>query len=409
MEEMELANLNTEMSQPSLVMQAGDRRHLRRAALLSLLLSTLTAGMYLAFRWSRAAMAELRVINYAAAQPGSPEAMARCLDGSEYAYYVRPGHGTGKSKWMIWFDGGDVCTSLEDCTAHAKSSSSSNGYRQTPQLDLSQVHHTFSTNAIENPLMWNWNWIYLPDCDGGYYSGQASEPLATGSEPSHLFFRGWYNALATFDQMKRASDLNGGLTNATDVLIAGCSAGTVGTFLHLDRLRSQLPQSTTVRGYASSGFFMPTPKYLQSKQYIWKEMNVSSSVSQSCLMAEWSGWACLAGANAASYVKTPMFMVQGMYDSVQLTEAADSGCLWNISCANAYGNSVRHRAQQWLAASGDRGLFLQSCISHCGRQVMAVHGVTPLLALNEWWGNTPVNLTQVAHYPCLTCCLGPLW
>jgi len=410
---MELANLNLETSEPlSLVQQAQRRMYHRYVALLAFLLATSMLCLYLVFRGPPAALAELRVIDHSSAQPGSAEAMARCLDGSEYVYYVRPGHGTGKSKWLIFLDGGDVCVSLDDCMEHARGKASSEHWKRTPVLDLAEQHHTFSTSAAENPLMWNWNWIFLVNCDAGYYSGQSLRPLTTDSEPSQLFFRGWYNVKATFEQLNRASDLNGGLAEATDVLIAGCSAGTVGTFLHLDSLRSRLPESTKVRGYGSSGFFLATPKYLPLKQFIWSEMNVSCSLNPSCLGThEGAEWACLAGSNAAGYVQTPLFLVQGLYDSVQLTESAPRHCLWSFSCANEYGSSVRHQMTQWLAASRNRGLFLHSCISHCGRDVMTVDGLTPLQALRNWWEleNVTVNLTQFAHYPCLTCCLGSLW
>lgn len=44
---------------------------------------------------------------------------ATCMDGSRPAYYHRPGSGSGQYKWVIFFEGGGWCYTLEACRQRA--------------------------------------------------------------------------------------------------------------------------------------------------------------------------------------------------------------------------------------------------------------------------------------------------
>jgi acetyl esterase/lipase len=43
----------------------------------------------------------------------STQSQARCLDGSRPAFYLRKGHGDGKHKWFVYFEGGGWCFDLK--------------------------------------------------------------------------------------------------------------------------------------------------------------------------------------------------------------------------------------------------------------------------------------------------------
>ena len=47
-----------------------------------------------------------------------------------------------------------------------------------------------------------------------------------------------------------------GMNHATDVVIAGCSAGGLAVLLNIDRIRLLLPASARVRGLSDAGFFI---------------------------------------------------------------------------------------------------------------------------------------------------------
>ena len=46
------------------------------------------------------------------------------------------------------------------------------------------------------------------------------------------------------------------MNHATDVVIAGCSAGGLAVLLNIDRIRLLLPASARVRGLSDAGFFI---------------------------------------------------------------------------------------------------------------------------------------------------------
>lgn len=84
---------------------------------------------------------------------------ARCLDGSPSGYYYQYGSGTGLNKWVINFQGGGVCESESTCTDRSEGdlgSSKSWGKTHGGKEPLQ------NNNKDENPLAYNWNYIYVP-------------------------------------------------------------------------------------------------------------------------------------------------------------------------------------------------------------------------------------------------------
>ncbi len=55
----------------------------------------------------------------------------------------------------------------------------------------------FSVNPAENPLMYNWNKVYIKYCDGGSYSGSLDGPVIYNDTKvcsfgeTRVFLRGW--------------------------------------------------------------------------------------------------------------------------------------------------------------------------------------------------------------------------
>ena len=97
---------------------------------------------------------------------------AKCLDGSKPAYYYRPGHGEGKDKWIVFFEGGGWCYDLEQCYLRSKTVlGSSKDY--TPTLDNEVLKFYLSSSEQTNPLMFNWNTVLVKYCDGSSYAGDA--------------------------------------------------------------------------------------------------------------------------------------------------------------------------------------------------------------------------------------------
>ncbi|CAJ1358422.1 unnamed protein product [Effrenium voratum] len=174
---------------------------------------------------------------------------AVCLDGSAPAYYIAPGSGDGANKWYIHHQGGGWCESLDDCLGRSKTAlGSSSGYPET--MELSSGY--FSNSSSVNPLMYNWNKVHMSYCDGGSFSGD--NDTVTVYKGAKLHFRGRRIREAI------AKDLMAkGLGRASDLVVSGCSAGGLATYLHTDQwchtLKSAQPSAKCV-GLPDSGFFL---------------------------------------------------------------------------------------------------------------------------------------------------------
>jgi hypothetical protein len=94
-----------------------------------------------------------------------------CIDGTRAVYYHRSGFGSGHSKWHIHFEGGGWCYDLESC--HYRSTTnlgSSKAYEECLSLSIMSSAY-LSSNETENPLLYNYNVIYVRYCDGSSFAG----------------------------------------------------------------------------------------------------------------------------------------------------------------------------------------------------------------------------------------------
>jgi len=208
-------------------------------AITSILLLSLLAADF-------AFAAQVRMTGYSLQEyPG-----ALCLDGTPAMYYYSPGNGDGTNKWYIEMQGGGWCGGFEHCLSRAETvlGSTSNWpevwRRNTP---------FFSDDSTTNPLMHDWNKIYFVYCDGFSFSGNASDPVER--DGAALYLRGNDILEAGIDDMLFKRNL----WNTMDVVIGGCSARGLMTFLRCDhwaeRIQQHLPQ-VKVGCAPKSGFFM---------------------------------------------------------------------------------------------------------------------------------------------------------
>merc|ERR1719174_2686005 len=102
-------------------------------------------------------------------------------------------------------------------------------------------------------MMYNWNMVHMNYCDGGSFSGNNETTALVDGKP--LYFRGKRIREAVFASLLSSK----GLANASDVVISGCSAGGLATFLHTDQwcdaIAAAAPGAMCV-GLPDSGFFL---------------------------------------------------------------------------------------------------------------------------------------------------------
>jgi hypothetical protein len=148
------------------------------------------------------------------------------------------------------------------------------------------------------------------------------------------------------------------MSAATDVVVSGCSAGGLATFLHADKWHSRMPAGAHVVAMPDSGFFLDYeaesavgegdqphnceccwPASLcacadvtvvvvcvrgaDHNEMVWvfNQMNVSSGIDEDCI-AHYSpsgnAWMCYFAEHTAPFLSTPTFPLQSQYDSWQI-------------------------------------------------------------------------------------------
>lgn len=270
---------------------------------------------------------------------------ARCLDGSPAVYYWRPGTGDGAKKWYLHQQGGGWCETWDDCLGRSKTGlGTSKGYPKTTNLKGGY----FDPTPAVNPMMFNWNQVFVRYCDGGSFSGD--NETVTTYKGTPLYYRGKRIREAVFDSLIKKH----ALAQASDLVVSGCSAGGLATFLHTDQycdaLRAVAP-GLKCAGLPDSGFFLdyqdprrhaatvasspahpPLPlgttvsgNYHKGLKWVFTQMNATSGINQDCIAAMRTGgvptdaplYLCMFAEHTSPFTHTPLFPMQSTYDSWQ--------------------------------------------------------------------------------------------
>ena len=366
------------------------------AALLSALISaTPTAGSW-----------ELVFLTEAAAKGGV------CLDGTPGAYYIRRNTTAGApvdpTKWIVFMEGGGWCASNENCLSRA-----SNGYA----LGSSKNYPTIAsglegTGLFDDPAFENHTVVYSKYCDGGSFSGAVSNPpvqVANGSAGvATIYYRGRGIFDGIWDSLLDAQ----GLSAATTLLYAGCSAGGLTTYMHADYVASLMGQrvpGAKVVALADAMFSLDhrdvqnDVHWEAMMQFVYSMDPDGASNNEACVVAmaekygnRSEGWRCNFGGSVAQYVATPLFVLNSKFDTWQGAQIiGEHDCASNISSCSAnvkafwldYAKEMVNLAN---ALPARHGAFLHNCQSHCQTSdgiwdTYSVDGVVMQDAFKEWY------------------------
>jgi hypothetical protein len=145
----------------------------------------------------------------------------RCLLGGDYMLMARKGSESAKT--VIWMEGGGACfPGREECTTEAK-------------VNLLRLQFGLTSSNPLNPVK-DWNFIYVPYCDGSIHLGDSDADYDLNGEPDHWHW-GLKNTTAAVRLMKEL------FPESQEILVAGCSAGGYGTLGTTPIVRLQFPQA----------------------------------------------------------------------------------------------------------------------------------------------------------------------
>ncbi|XP_017559168.1 carboxylesterase notum2 isoform X2 [Pygocentrus nattereri] len=295
---------------------------------------------------------------------------AMCNDGTTAGFYLK--EFKGSKRWLIFLEGGWCCYNKETCDSR---------YKNIPRLmssaDWPQTRKgsgILSAQADENPHWYNANIVFVPYCSSDVWSGNKPAAKAKQGKETEYSFMG---SVIIREMIKDLASK--GLKQAKVVMLAGTSAGGTGVLLNIEKVASQLEQlgaDTQVRGLVDSGWF------LESKQQ--KAPDCPDSISCSPVDAIkkgirlWNGvipekckqhykrgeeWQCFFGHKLYSFLSSPLFVVQWLFDEEQLR------------VENIYMGGQSLSEQQWTymqnlgkelknSLKDVTAVFAPSCLSH---------------------------------------------
>lgn len=272
-----------------------------------------------------------------------------------------------------------------------------------------------SNDCTRNPAFCTFNMVYLKTCDGGSWSGNRSDESGVALRPgaTPLYYRGRAILDATASALGKL-----GITNATEIVIGGGSAGALGVYLQLDHWNRTLNpnQDKRVVGLPDCGFFQDWDNNSYHQGFVWMQSaaGMNSVVDPVCRAAHpTQPNLCLMAEHLSPYITTPLFALQAKFDSYQIPHICGADCTTTVQ-KQAYGDALVAKLHATVLNRKGNGAMVDACYHHCaGYNTYTVAGLTQAEAVQIWYERgaaaLPENgrLFSNATYPCAACCNPP--
>ncbi len=275
-----------------------------------------------------------------------------------------------------------------------------------------------SNSSSSNPHLSNWTKVFVGYCDGGSYAGDVLPPQIVGSDT--IYYRGAYILDAVYKELF----LKHGLDSAESLVVAGCSAGGLAAYIHLDSVCSKvraLNPSIRCLGAPGAGFFMGEEKpysgngYLDHYQWVFSNMNVSTHTNADCVAAKTADnttWKCFIAPEVLPFIKTPLFVSNSLSDAWQAPNIMGLGCSATAAgkCSSAqmaylanFRSDMLQALAPVLAKNSPHGGFLQACFTHVVEDVggwtsVLINGMSQAETFWNWFTGTGTPV-QVDTFP----------
>ncbi|GMI55462.1 hypothetical protein ScalyP_jg7825 [Parmales sp. scaly parma] len=306
------------------------------------------------------------------------ELSSAALDGSQYGLYFVPSV-KGSSKWTIYFEGGGWCFNEQQCLERSITATGSSKL-------LATARDCQCYNAQGDGLEQDCNCLYLPYLDGASFSGYKREKTSvvneTSNETQDLYFRGIKN----LDHALRWA-LQKGLDEATQVAVAGGSAGGLSTYLHADRVReyvwkeANLKEQIFVYAAPDVGYFLDheaagtnEKPFTEDFFSLFKMVNASFGEDGGLMGKCEKGLEergmdarlCFFAEHVVEFIETPIFAFNSKFDSFQLAYVLEA---YNFTDNKdriedtLYGKDFVAQLEP-LLNDKKNGCFITTCICH---------------------------------------------
>ncbi len=244
---------------------------------------------------------------------------AVCNDGSPAIYYFRPAtDASASTKWIVFLQGGGSCSSVDGCEERRVSDRELTTSVGEPETRV--VDGIFSPDAVNNPDFYDWNQVVLHYCSS---DGWVGDDEVSGTSMNWQF-HGYNIVGAVIDDLKNETETSTNLSQATEVIFGGSSAGAAGAEQNLDRVASLLPNAKvsgildSIWKFAVEPFGPPTVLYEADTNLYLDDVNPFRDVhlDDTCMAAHPDGAACAVTETLAPYLSTPFFVYRDQRDPV---------------------------------------------------------------------------------------------
>jgi Pectinacetylesterase len=186
----------------------------------------------------------------------TPGGDCACADGGTFSFFVRTADPT---KVLFFFQGGGACFSAETC-------SFTNGtYKVGANAmdDPSNGDGIFALSDERNPFH-DFSIVFVPYCTGDVFLGNAITKYSNDLSVHH---KGYVNGNAALDELVHR------FPNATQVVVAGESAGAIPTPLFAGLVHDQLPAARLTVLADGSGAYPDAPAFNAAIGTLWGTQN----------------------------------------------------------------------------------------------------------------------------------------
>ncbi|XP_036803957.1 palmitoleoyl-protein carboxylesterase notum1a [Oncorhynchus mykiss] len=290
---------------------------------------------------------------------------ATCNDGSPAGYYIK--ESKGSKRWLIFLEGGWYCVNRQTCDTRYQTMRRFMSSLKWPRTRTGTG--ILSPQPEENPYWWNANMVFIPYCSSDAWSGASAK-----TDQSDYAFMGSVIIKEVVNEL-----LTKGLDSAKVLLLAGSSAGGTGVLLNVDRVAEHLESrghgEIQVRGLADSGWFLDNKQYRSTDCHSTISCDPTeairrgirywgSVVPESCRQTHiGEEWNCFFGYKVYPTLKSPVFVVQWLFDEAQLT----------VDNIHLTGHPVHELQWRYIQNLGNElrntlkdvpALFAPACLSH---------------------------------------------
>eukprot|EP01059_Diplonema_ambulator_P029091 TRINITY_DN48212_c0_g1_i1.p1 TRINITY_DN48212_c0_g1~~TRINITY_DN48212_c0_g1_i1.p1 ORF type:complete len:271 (+),score=33.29 TRINITY_DN48212_c0_g1_i1:135-947(+) len=213
---------------------------------------------------------------------------------------------------------------------------------------------------VSEPHFGNWSMAFVEYCDGSSWTSNRSDSTTTGGVT--VWHRGRPNLLSIFQDLDRTVKV---LSQSTDVVLTGTSAGGMAEYLNGKYIRGLLPATANVVLLPDAGFFLfadeqSLPYNHQDLENGWKIWNSKPALDPQCIASRPDHVDCMIPKNQLPFIDLPVFIMQSLYDTAQ------NGCDTSTPGCNASIAEYRTWLETNITASvtPKTAVFATACRQH---------------------------------------------